>query len=80
MFYRLFHQGAKQITLDNAGRILIPVNLMERVGLDKDVMLIAYNDRIEIWDKTKYFELIEGNIADFADLAEEVMGDIDNDE
>ena len=80
MFYRLFHQGAKQITLDNAGRILIPVNLMERVGLDKDVMLIAYNDRIEIWDKAKYFELIEGNIADFADLAEEVMGDIDNDE
>jgi MraZ protein len=80
MFYRLFHQGAKQITLDNAGRILIPVNLIERVGLDKDVMLIAYNDRIEIWDKAKYFELIEGNIADFADLAEEVMGDIDNDE
>jgi MraZ protein len=53
---------------------------MERVGLDKEVMLIAYNDRIEIWDKAKYFELIEGNIADFADLAEEVMGDIDNDE
>ena len=80
MFYRLFHQGAKQIALDNAGRILIPVNLMERVGLDKDVMIIAYNDRIEIWDKAKYFNLIEDNIADFADLAEEVMGDIDNDE
>ena len=80
MFYRLFHQGAKQITLDNAGRVLIPVNLMERVGLDKDVMIIAYNDRIEIWDKAKYFNLIEDNIADFADLAEEVMGDIDNDE
>jgi MraZ protein len=43
-------------------------------------MLIAYNDRIEIWDKTKYFELIEGNMADFADLAEEVMGDLDGDE
>jgi MraZ protein len=80
MFYRLFHQGAKQIALDNAGRVLIPVNLMERVGLDKDVMIIAYNDRIEIWDKAKYFNLIEDNIADFADLAEEVMGDIDNDE
>ena len=80
MFYRLFHQGAKQIALDNAGRVLIPVNLMERVGLYKDVMIIAYNDRIEIWDKAKYFNLIEDNIADFADLAEEVMGDIDNDE
>jgi MraZ protein len=80
MFYRLFHQGAKSIALDGVGRVLIPTMLMERVGLDKDVMLIAYNDRIEIWDKTKYFDIIEGNMADFADLAEEVMGDINDDE
>jgi MraZ protein len=80
MFYRLFHQGAKAVSLDNAGRILVPVTHMERVGLNKEVMLIAYNDRIEIWDKTKYFNLIEGNIADFADLANEVMGDINDSE
>ena len=80
MFYRLFHQGAKQVTLDNAGRVLIPVALMERVGLESEVMLIAYNDRIEIWDKSKYFDMIEGNMADFADLADEVMGDLDNGE
>lgn len=80
MFYRLFHQGAKAMSLDSAGRILIPVTHMERVGLKKDAMLIAYNDRIEIWDKTKYFELIEGNMTDFADLADEVMGDLGNDD
>lgn len=79
-FYRLFHQGAKAMTLDNAGRILIPVTHMERVGLDKDIMLIAYNDRIEIWDKTKYFNFIDDNMADFADLANEVMGDFNNGE
>ena len=78
MFYRLFHQGAKSVSLDNVGRIHIPVAHMERVGLEKDAMLIAYNDRIEIWDKAKYFEMIEGNMADFADLADEVMGDIDD--
>ena len=78
MFYRLFHQGAKQIALDNAGRVLIPTALMERVGLLQEVMLIAYNDRIEIWDKSKYFNLIEGNMADFAELADDVMGDLDN--
>ena len=78
MFYRLFHQGAKQVSLDNAGRVLIPASLIERIQLKSEVMLIAYNDRIEIWDKSKYFEMIEGNIADFADLANEVMGDLDN--
>ncbi len=80
MFYRLFHQGAKPISLDKAGRVLIPTNHMERVGLKQEVMLIAYNDRIEIWDKKKYFEMIEGSMASFADLADEVMGDLDHDE
>ena len=80
MFYRLFHQGAKLVSLDNAGRILIPVTHVERVGLKQEVMLIAYNDRIEIWDKAKYFDMIESSMADFADLADEVMGEIDRDE
>ncbi|HZH87532.1 MAG TPA: division/cell wall cluster transcriptional repressor MraZ [Brumimicrobium sp.] len=79
MFYRLFHQGAKDVSLDKTGRILIPTSHMERVGLKKEAMLIAYNDRIEIWDKSKYFEMIEGSMSDFADLADEVMGNIEND-
>ena len=80
MFYRLFHQGAKQISLDKAGRVLIPVGLVERVSLKQEVMLIAYNDRIEIWNKSTYFEMIEGSMTNFADLADEVMGDLDNGE
>jgi MraZ protein len=80
MFYRLFHQGAKQVALDNAGRILIPATHMQRVNLNQEAMLIAYNDRIEIWDKSTYFDMIEGNMADFADLADEVMGDLSNGE
>ena len=28
----------------------------------------------------QYFEMIEGSMADFADLADEVMGDLDHDE
>jgi MraZ protein len=80
MFYRLFHQGAKALQLDTAGRILVPVTHIERVGLKKEIMLIAYNDRIEIWDKAKYFEMIESNMTDFADLADEVMGDLGNDD
>lgn len=78
MFYRLFHQGAKDVSLDKTGRVLIPTSHMERVGLSKEAMLIAYNDRIEIWDKSKYFEMIEGSMSDFADLADEVMGNMED--
>lgn len=77
MFYRLFHQGAKQLGLDNAGRILVPADLMKRVGLSREVVLTAYNDRIEVWSKEEYFAIMDENIGDFADLADEVMGEID---
>lgn len=80
MFYRLFHQGAKLIELDGTGRVLIPKSLMERVGLKKEVMLTAYNDRIEIWDKSKYLEMMDENMQDFADLADEVMGNLGNED
>ena len=79
MFYRLFHQGAKAVGLDSAGRVLVPVTHMERVGLKKEVMLIAYNDRVEIWDRNSYFEMIDENMTDFADLAQDVMGEFDKD-
>lgn len=78
MFYRLFHQGAKQLGLDNAGRILVPADLMKRVGLSREIMLTAYNDRIEIWSKEEYFELMGDNMVDFAKLADEVMGETED--
>ena len=34
---------------------------------------------IEIWDKEKYEQAIDDATVDFADLAEEVMGQDDND-
>jgi MraZ protein len=77
MFYRLFHQGAKQLALDKAGRVLVPADLMKRIGLKREIMLTAYNDRIEIWSKDEYLELMEGSMADFADLADEVMGELE---
>jgi MraZ protein len=78
MFQRLFHQGAKQVVLDSAGRVHIPITHITRVGLKKDVILIAYHDRIEIWDRQRYFEMIDSNMKDFAELADKVMGGIDH--
>ncbi len=41
-------------------------------------MLTAYNDRIEIWDKAEYLSMMDENMSEFADLADEVMGDIED--
>ena len=43
-------------------------------------MLFAYADRIEIWSKDRYEEVMSQDAEDFADLAEEVMGRSDDEE
>lgn len=76
-FYRFFHNGANMITLDNAGRLLLPKPLMLYAGIDKELVAFAYANRIELWDKTTYQAMMQQEGSDFANLAEQVMGDMD---
>ncbi|MGG9970359.1 division/cell wall cluster transcriptional repressor MraZ [Ferruginibacter sp. SUN002] len=73
-FRRYFLNGATQVELDSAGRLLLPKTLMEYAGLDKDVVLASAVDKIEIWDKSKYKQFFETFSRDsFSSLANEVM-------
>lgn len=73
-FIRIFMAGVKEIDIDNAGRLLIPKNLVSVAGIKKEVMLSPAVNIIEIWDKTSYEKTIEMTPEDFAALAEDVMG------
>jgi len=73
-FVRAFHNGATALALDNQNRLLLPKPLLDYAGIDKDVILFAYADRIEVWNKTTYMALVANEPADFAQLAEKVMG------
>lgn len=73
-FIRYFYRGASELALDAAGRLLMPKRLQEYASLDKEVVLFAYSDRIEVWDKEAYEGLMMDEPEDFANLAEEVMG------
>ncbi len=73
-FRRYFLNGATQVELDSANRILIPKNLMEYAGLEKDIVLVSAVNKIEIWDKNKYQQFFETFSPDaFSNLAKEVM-------
>jgi len=73
-FKRYFLNGATQVSFDSAGRILIPKNLMEYAGLERDIVLVSAIDKIEIWDITKYKQFFETFSPEaFSDLAKEVM-------
>jgi len=74
-FIRLFMAGVKIVELDDAGRLLIPRDLIQWAGIDKEVVLASSINRIEIWDKTLYETSLSEKSANFGDLAEDVMGD-----
>ncbi len=75
-FVRYFYRGAQKLEMDSADRILVTKRLLEYADIDKDVILSAYNDRIEIWAKDQYDALMEDEPDDFSDLAEDVLGKI----
>lgn len=53
-FVRFFFSGAAECEVDKQGRILIPQNLREYAGLDKEINIIGVSTRVEVWDKAKW--------------------------
>jgi MraZ protein len=78
-FIRRFTAGLKMIEVDAAGRLLIPKDLVAFSGISKEVVVSSAINIVEIWDKDKYEKAIDDATGDFADLAEEVMGQDDDD-
>jgi len=79
-FIRRFTAGVKVVELDVSGRLLIPKDLCQFAGIEKQVVLSSAVNIIEIWDKGRYEKAIDDAAVDFAELAEEVMGNTDVDE
>ena len=77
-FIRLFYAGVKTVEMDSNGRLLIPKDLLNFAGIDKNIVLSSAVNIIEIWDKDKYEQAVNSAIDDFASLAEEVMGTQDD--
>lgn len=78
-FIRKFNRGATEMDLDPANRLLLPKALIEYAGIEKDIVLFAYGNRIEVWSEAEYQRMMKDESTDFASLAEEVMGKRKND-
>jgi len=79
-FIRRFTAGVKMVEIDALGRLLVPKDLVAFSNISKDVVFSSAVNIVEIWDKDLYEKSISGEDMDFADLAEEVMGNINDDD
>jgi MraZ protein len=73
-FVRSFYLGAYPVTTDSADRILLQKPLMDYASLGKDAVLVAMDDRIEIWSPEAHAQVAAMDSNMFADLANDVMG------
>ena len=79
-FIRRFTAGVRVIEIDATGRLLIPKDLAVFASVSKDIVLSSAVNIIEIWDKDLYEKAIDDSVGDFADLAEDVMGNVNDDD
>ncbi len=78
-FIRRFTAGVKLLEIDATGRLLIPKDLTNHAKISKEVVVSSVVNILEIWDKGLYEKAIYDATTDFAILAEEVMGDQNED-
>jgi len=75
-FIRRFTAGVKMVEVDELGRLLVPKDLVNFASISKDIVISSAVNIVEIWDKDLYEKSISGDDMDFADLAEDVMGNL----
>jgi len=71
-FVRFFFSGATECSLDRQGRILVPPQLREFAGLEKDVVLLGLANRIEVWSKERWDSFLTDSKNNFEDIAEKL--------
>lgn len=63
-FLRFFFAGACECEVDKQGRVLIPQNLREYAGIQKEVFIIGVMTRIEIWSEDNWLkEMTNENLS-----------------
>ena len=72
-FVRFFFSGATDLELDKQGRIMLPANLREYAGLDKDVVVIGVATRVELWSKEVWSGYMQEAASSFEAIAEKIV-------
>lgn len=74
-FARIMLAGAMEVSIDKAGRILLPDYLKDYASLEKNVTVAGVYDRVEVWDADiweKYKHKIETEAGEIAERLKEL--------
>ena len=75
---RLMVGYATEIELDGSGRVLVPRELREFAGLDRQAILIGQGGKLELWDETRWNERRDEWLAASAEDGFDLPGDLES--
>ena len=73
-FTRNFHYGATTVVLDSQNRFLVPKILIPHAFIDTEVILYAYGNKTELWDRSTFRKKMAEDQKRYSKVSQEVMG------
>ena len=74
MLQRTFLSNTYPLQIDSHNRILLPRELIEKVGMTHKVIIVGVINHVEIWDKEVYDKQAAFEQSNFSKNAQELMG------
>ncbi len=72
-FKRMLLELAAEDKLDSQARLLVPRNLLEFAGIEKDVLILGQNKKIELWNPEAYDAHKKESEKPYSEIAKQVM-------
>lgn len=72
-FVRFFFSGASELEVDKQGRTLLPANLRDYAGIERELAVIGVGARIEIWAIDKWADYTEKAGSSYEEIAESLV-------
>ena len=73
MLKRYFFSSANSCEVDKQGRVKIPQDLLDYAGIEKELITIGSNNKIEIWSReewNKQLDIDSGELLNASEVAE----------
>jgi MraZ protein len=72
-YIRVFFSSAFDDQADKQGRVTVPTPLRQWAGLDRDLVVVGADTRIEVWDAVAWEQYLASQEEGFSSLDEDVV-------
>lgn len=76
-FLRSLLRWSEDVQIDRQNRIMLPKRLMDFAGITDRVTIIGMVDHLELWNPEELEQQVAEQERDFAQIAEKVMGQVE---